>query len=272
MQMKKHLKTWYNNFRFQLSANNHPLFIGFYNYLYRPKKDSIAAIIDKYSRQKKGDFTVIQVGANDGINNDPIHKFIKRDEWHGVLLEPQKEVFDTYLSKIYQKDKYIQTLNAAIGEEDGFTYLYKIGFSQARWATGLATFEKKVLEAAFTSGHVHYRAAEENIAVPENETERIVQEKVHLISPTTLLKKYHIQEIDLLQIDTEGFDYEIIKLFDIPSTKPKMIAFEHCHLSEETRLACKHDLERWGYRLKEESANTLAMWQPSNEFHLFFRH
>jgi hypothetical protein len=30
----------------------------------------------------------IQIGANDGIKNDPVHAFIKKYYWTGILVEP----------------------------------------------------------------------------------------------------------------------------------------------------------------------------------------
>ena len=69
--------------RFNMSASNNPLFIGFYRNFYNPKKGSLSDFLSQYSKSKPGNFTVVQIGANDGITHDPIHKFIKRDDWKG---------------------------------------------------------------------------------------------------------------------------------------------------------------------------------------------
>lgn len=265
IRMKKQLSNLYKTLRFKLSESNNFLFIGFYKYFYTPKKGSLAHLLSEYSKSCNGNFTVIQIGANDGITHDPIHKFIKRDNWKGVLLEPQKHVFDQYLSKIYRNNKGITTINAALGETDGHLNLYKIGFSNARWATGLATFDKSVLEKAFTSGHVAKNAAKENVAIPSNPDEHIVAEKVPLISAETLLSTYQIDKIDLLQIDTEGFDYEVIKMFDIKKTKPGLIVFESSHLPKETLAEAVAYLQENNYETVTSGANTVAMLKPVNQ-------
>jgi VIT1/CCC1 family predicted Fe2+/Mn2+ transporter len=53
--------------RFNLSASNNPLFIGFYRNFYNPKKGSLSDFLSQYSKSKPGNFTVVQIGANDGI-------------------------------------------------------------------------------------------------------------------------------------------------------------------------------------------------------------
>jgi len=209
--------------RFYLSRSNNLFFLAYYKYLYHPKPNTISAFLDSYSKSKKGKFTVVQVGANDGINHDPISKFIKRDGWHGVLLEPQRYIHDHYLSKVYQKNKGINTLCAALGPEDGKADLYKIGWCKMRWATGLASFQKSSLENAYTSGLVERASKKRSLTIPIDTSKHIVTEQVNVISPTSLLAKYKISNISLLQIDTEGYDYEVIKVFDVEQTKPEAV-------------------------------------------------
>ena len=58
------------------------------------------------------------------------------------------------LSKVYAKNKGIYTLCAALSPQNGTQKLYKIGFCNMRWATGLASFQKENVEKTFTSGMV----------------------------------------------------------------------------------------------------------------------
>ena len=44
----------------------------------------------------------IQVGANDGVINDPLHPLVKSLKWQGILIEPQQRVFKDRLLKVYQ--------------------------------------------------------------------------------------------------------------------------------------------------------------------------
>jgi hypothetical protein len=65
----------------------------------------------------------------------------------------------------------------------------------------------------------------------------------------SLLKKYKPEKIDLLHTDTEGFDFELIKLIPFATLKPQMILYEHQHLTPEDAKACTSLLENNGYTL-----------------------
>ncbi|HMP99439.1 MAG TPA: FkbM family methyltransferase [Cyclobacteriaceae bacterium] len=251
-------KLKYKTFIFNLCANRNPVYIAFYKYLYKPKKGTLAYMLDKYSRNT-ANLTVIQIGANDGFNHDPIVKFIKRDNWNGVLLEPQPYVFDTYLKKLHQKSDQIHTLNAALNYEDGIRSMYNIAFSKSRWATGLSSFDKAVLYDAIDSGHVALRAKKEGILLPEKREDYIEEVQIACISPATLLKQYKIEKIDLLQIDAEGFDYEIIKMMNIAESKPGMIVFEDSHLNAEQLAECHNLLIANDYEIRKTSGNAVAI-------------
>lgn len=260
--------------RFSLSASNNFIFMAYYRWVWKPKSGSMEQLIDLYSKEKKETLNVIQIGANDGITHDPVHKFIKRDKWNAVLLEPQRFVFDQFLSKLYRKHANVLTLNAALGYEDGSLPIYKIGFSESRWATGLTTFDRATLEKAFTSGHVERKCKKEGIQIPEDTSSHIVEESVDVLSTSTVLHKGESvgikDRIDLLMIDTEGFDFEVIKMFDIAKNAPQLIIFENTHLSDEDKKACTELLESNDYRVKKDGANTVALKCQHKAFDFYF--
>ena len=268
--LKRNLQQRWKMVRFNLSASNNPLFVGFYRNFYNPKKGSLSDFLSQYSKSKSGNFTVVQIGANDGITHDPIHKFIKRDDWKGVLLEPQPDVFHEFLTKIYAKNKGIHPLCAAIGEKDGTQPIYKVGFSSMRWATGLASFSKEKIEQAFEDGIVASNCRRFGIEIPAEQSQWISQENVQVIAPATLIQTYNLQHIDLLQIDAEGYDLEVIRIFDIPKTRPQAIIFENVGLNAADYAACLQLLEEQNYQLKKFGPNTLALQKPLGEFASFF--
>ena len=259
MSLKKSFKDAYQKIRFYLSSNNSFIFIWNYKYFFHPKEGSLAYYLDLYSKHKKGQVTIIQVGANDGMTHDPVHKFIKRDNWKGVLLEPQKYVYEKFLSKIYSKNPGISTVNAAMGEKDGFLSMYKIGFNEDRWASGLTTFNKEVLEKQFESGYVAAKAKANKVSVPEDRNQWIVEEKVEVLSFNTLLDRYKLNKVHLLQIDTEGFDYEVIKMVNFGRIKPDLIIYESAHFSEAIARQCHDYLSKQGYVFRKIGGNTLCV-------------
>jgi len=173
-KVKRALKKGYKQLRVNLSAANNPLFIAYYKYLFFPRKNTLNHFLHTYSQSTKP-FTVIQVGANDGITHDPIHKYIKRDKWQGVTLEPQPDVYNQYLKKIYHNNEGLETLCAAIGEKDGYQKLYKVAFSKMRWATGLASFERQNLQKAFENGYVKLNCDKYGVEYPSSTEKHITE-------------------------------------------------------------------------------------------------
>jgi FkbM family methyltransferase len=270
LPLKRYLQRKWKSLRFNLSADNNPLFLFYYRYLYKPGRGSLGEFLSEYSLAHKGDFTVIQIGANDGITHDPIHKFIKRDDWKGVLLEPQPDVFNLYLKRLYAGNRGIVCVCAALGEADGSQLIYKIGFSDMRWATGLASFSREKIEKAFEEGIVKSNCDRFGIEIPKERSKWISQEAVEVITPKTLLSRYEISRIDLLQIDAEGYDLEVIRIFDIEETKPGAIVFENVGLQNDDYQAALSVLHKAGYSTRKFGPNTLALKQPTGPFSRFF--
>jgi len=262
--MKLFLKNLYQKIVFKLSAKNSSLIKFYYKKLYKPKNPSIADFLNQFSKSNNT-ITALQIGANDGITHDPIHKYIKRDKWKAILLEPQKDVFEKFLQPLYANDENVYCLNVALGKEDSIQIIYRIGFSKARWATGLTSFNKNVLENAFASGHVAKQAKKEGIKIPTDTAKHIISEQVKVISLATLLKTHPLKSIDVLQIDTEGYDFEIIKLFNFKSLSPKSIIYENSHLTIEDKAACQLHLSNYNYRIINFGGNTLAIHHSINK-------
>jgi len=133
------------------------LFQFYYRYIFRPRANSIQNFLNNISKSQEIYF--VQIGANDGIYNDPLYKYIRRDKWKGVLIEPQKKIFNR-LRNNYKNVEGIFFLNAAIDCKSGARPLYKISFTDADWASGLSSFIREKLEDNINSGYVHRKAKE----------------------------------------------------------------------------------------------------------------
>jgi len=211
-----------------------PFFLNiYYKYFYKPKANSIASIIE--AKADKWPFYFLQIGGNDGYINDPMFKCVKRYNLKGIIVEPQKEVFEQRLRKTYRFEKKVILENVAIADSNEIKKLYKLAISDSRWATGLATFDRKTLEHHIEKGYVDERAKKEGITIPKNKADYITYEEVNCSTIERLLQKHHFEYLDLLQIDTEGYDFEIIKTIDFNTLKPKIISFESEHLSSKDK-------------------------------------
>lgn len=257
--MAHDLDALYDRLRLQVAARSGWLFGAWYRRFHTPRPGSLSDLLSTFSRALGGGITVVQIGANDGLRRDPLHKFIRRDRWRGVLLEPQRRVYERWLAPLHARNPRIETVNAALGPEDGRTELYCIAFSDARWATGLASFDRDQVEQVLAGDHVRREAAREGVEIPADPAARIRVEPVAVVRPDTLLRRCGIDRPDLLFIDTEGFDYEVIKLFDVARTRPRMIVYENDHLSADERAACEAHLASGGYVVAHLGPNSFAL-------------
>lgn len=205
--------------------------------------------------KKMGDVFFLQIGAADGKKFDPIHPFIRRYGWKGVLVEPLKDVFND-LKKNYAGQEGLSYENVAITEENGSRAISRIPLSQIgkagvpEWAYGASTLlPEKTRFSSENSPAALYKAL----------TDAAVEEKVECMSLNTLLTKHNVERIDVLQIDTEGYDVKILRQLDFSVHKPTLINMEWQWLLAEERQEVVLLLRSNGYALYNCSPDLFAV-------------
>ncbi|MFC2113951.1 FkbM family methyltransferase [Bacteroidota bacterium] len=227
----------------------------YYRNFWSAPENTVLEFIDTYSKSVKNLF-FIQVGSNDGFQNDLLYKFIIRDNWKGIMIEPQPKPYKI-LSYIYKKRNII-TLNSAIDNKTDSRKLFKIGVSDLRWASGLSSFEEEKIKALIANKRVLRKCKKEGIKLPLDPETFVAYDEVSCISFEKLISTYEVSKIDLLQIDTEGYDYELLKQFNFSQIKPNAVIFENVHLSEADKAAANELLKAQGYTVVEYTTDTLA--------------
>lgn len=66
-------------------------------------------------------------------------------------------------------------------------------------------------------------------------------------------------ELDVLQVDTEGFDHQVIYNADVDRLRPRVINFEMANLSAERSDALKAFLEARDYVVSAQAGDALAI-------------
>ena len=196
--------------------------------------------------------TFVQVGAHDGHEQDPLRRHIQSRSWTGVMVEPVPYVFRR-LQVAYANEPRIRLVNAAIAATAGTATLYHIPESDEEglppWYDALASFSREVI-------------AKHNEFIPDIEN-RIEPIEVPTVTFSDLCQQNGIDRLDVVQIDTEGYDYEIIKLIDLKCLAPTVLMYEYIHLSPEDRSDCERLLIDRGYELHSDGMNTMALHLPS---------
>lgn len=230
-------------------------------YLWNPPANGIQGAIKQYAEQA-GQIFFVQIGANDGYKNDPVYRFVRSYGWKGILVEPQNEVCEHRLKVTYADHGDLHFANVAVGPERNSKKLYKIAFSSARWATGLASFDRENIEKHIDNGYVQKWAAREGVSLPDRREDYITHETVTTITFEDLLERFGRPSIDAIFIDTEGFDYQVLQCIDLETYRPDIILFEEMHIPAEKRRRLIERFDRLGYTLKREDRDILAHRLP----------
>jgi FkbM family methyltransferase len=197
-----------------------------------------------YFMVRRGTSTLLQIGACDGTSGDPVYKFLRQGNISAVLIEPIEQSF-VKLTSAYAGVSNVTAVRAAVGERDGEATLFKVKESAKSlhpyWSMQLASFNRSHLLAH---------------GVPESEIEQV---RVPCLTLGSIVEKYCPHNVDILQVDTEGFDAEVVRMALNLSTPPPCINFENLHLDESTKREIFGQLESSGYLWTHDKWNTLAL-------------
>jgi FkbM family methyltransferase len=191
---------------------------------------------------------IVQVGAFDGVAWDWLHGYVRRGLMKGILIEPQKDVFER-LRANYRDCDGLHLENVAIAAEDGEQRLYRLKPEYHRLSTTpeqLASFRPEVIMKHFKGMGVQRETVLES-------------ESVRCLRIETLVRQHGLDRLDLLQIDAEGADGEILRTCGLGRLRPSAIHYEHAHLGREEREQCWELLVREGYRFTHTPTDTLAL-------------
>ena len=202
----------------------------------------------------KGRMNLVQVGANDGRINDPIHAFVMRNRalTRILLIEPQPEIIP-FLKQNYAAHPDAHIHQGAIGPDDNLR-LFRV--KPALWAAYNPPYMKDApayrVPSGFTSSSIAHvrRHAEGNFRIEARLDDCIEELRGPCSTLHALIARLSwTQDIEVLQIDAEGADDEVIYASDIEHLRPRLINFERRHLSDQRQQTLAAFLAGQGYSL-----------------------
>jgi FkbM family methyltransferase len=203
------------------------------------------------------------VGANDGKINDPVYPYLSTG-WRGLLVEPQTDVFEERLKQTYGATPGVQLANVALAPKRGTMPLYRVAISDERWATGLSSFVRECVEEHIDNGYIRRKAEAQGVPYPEDRSDIISVVQVPTMPLQELLdtQSEPVPSLDVVCIDTEGYDLEILKMLDLERHSPDVILFESKNLTDAEFAEVLERLRTRGFMLYWENGDTLATKFP----------
>lgn len=206
----------------------------------------LQAFAEEYPRA-----TFVEIGANDGQRLDPLSNYIVKDDWTGVMVEPVPYVFER-LRRHFEGNGRIAVENAAIADREGSRPFYHLaeaagdeGGAPIWWYDAIGSFERE---------HLYKHES----VIPNLES-RVRQIDVECMTVGDLLRKHGMDAVDLILIDTEGYDAEIVGSIDFDRIRPRLLIYEHHHLADEARADCERRLRGLGYELLADGLDTWCL-------------
>lgn len=195
--------------------------------------------------QRHTPFSFVQVGSSDGTLNDPLQEYVKRRAAVGLFIEPLPASFAKLRSQ-YEGYTALRYINAAISSSRGVQRMYIIAprAGDPQWAYQVASFDKDVLLK-----HVD--------SIPDI-ANRIESVHVDCRRLDEIMSTEDVRCPHLLHIDTEGYDYQVLKTFPFAHCRPAAVIFEHKHLSKVDLKRARLLLTRKGYRVTECGEDAVA--------------
>lgn len=199
---------------------------------FRKKLFSPRRILEK-NFPLESNFSFLQVGANDGVSFDFLYTFVINRKSNGIVIEPIKEYYKE-LCENYKNQPSILKINKAINRTAGNATLYKIDSTKIDlypdWVKGIASF------------NLNHLTKFDFI-----KKEHILEEIVMAESLMNIVNDCNISSFDYFQVDTEGYDYKVVDMFDFKKYRPKMVKAEYVNLTAEEKKKIKRKLRSNSY-------------------------
>ena len=171
-------------------------------------------IIQIFKKKLGKNLIFFDVGSHHGETVKLFEKKLNIDEFH--CFEPSKKNFIILKKKLY-KEKYFNKLNLnnfGLGE---FQEILNLNFTQE-------TSSSTINELKKDSKYLNKKLSILNI---KNVDDYFKKEKINIKTLDSYFIEKNLNKVDILKIDTEGFELNVLKGFKNYIKKTRYIYFEH---------------------------------------------
>jgi|TARA_R100000027_G_scaffold8851_1_gene6386 FkbM family methyltransferase len=194
-----------------------------------------------YLGKNHPELTAVQIGGMDGIHFDDTRGFFDMYEWKTIIVEPIPELFKLLKENLKDR-KNLLFENSAIGKENSTIKMLNIP---------LKSIEENDLHPGYKGMSAVYPL--KNGFGSTYWRDKEVKEKygvdieVPCITFDELVKKYSLDNVNILISDAEGSDWDIFKTIELDKYDIKFIRLEYMNLTDEEKNELKQKLDNAGY-------------------------
>ncbi len=207
--------------------------------------------LERLNSQRAGRVRFLQIGANDGIHQDPCYPWLCVHPWQGVLVEPMPALA-AQLRNLHAHHSGIAIEQAVVADTPGTMTFYHLAADVPLppEASAISSLESEFVTTAMRNFVAAGLRADglrvANFAVPALTIEQ-------------LMERHHLDGLDFLQIDAEGYDARILASIDFKQIRPVVVAYEHANLSRAELMHCRELLKAEGYHFGSWLGDTVAI-------------
>lgn len=219
---------------------------------YYPESSTSGTTFDEWvnalNSKLGGKLFFLEIGAMDGVRHDALNKHILNNPgWSGLLVEPLPDMFER-LKANYHNRSNLSFEQAAITEKEGTAEISRIPIEKVanetpEWADGISTLMPK--------GHI--------ISEYSGLKPHIVKQSIKTMPFKKLVEKHKITDINLVQIDTEGYDKIVFDQIWQAGFRPELIKLEINYLTYKTIKDLRWMFQNNGYAAFYEGDDMIAV-------------
>lgn len=200
---------------------------------------------------------IVQIGSNDGKTGDPLNTLLhKHKKWKGVFVEPVPYLFEK-LKENYKDSSRFSFENVAINEGETLEFYWvdpaarDILKNLPYWYDQLGSFNRNHISKQLDGKLEPF----------------ILSTELEGIKLLDLFNRNKLKNVNLLHIDTEGYDWNILSQLNLNQYSPEFILFESNHLSKTDLIDSYNFLEK-KYVIFDSGIDILAVNKSIGEGHM----
>ena len=218
----------------------------------------------------------LQIGANtmdkELAENNPLMNAIDLvPQWHKYFVEPVPYTYERLVENA-KKWPNVTTIQYALsgngGNWEGMTTIYCIeGYHLEEHLHHTKKINRNGVDKVLVHSANELCSFDKKHVTKHFPSKTVVEVQISSMSMATLITMYSVDDVRMLIIDTEGFDAAVITALPFNKLSPKIIVFEHIHLTDEDHQQADEHLMKHCYQLytgDDDTENTYAVHKSFN--------